>query len=263
MGLVDKMKERIKNSGTSKREVLYFAPDSKRRIRFLTELDAGEEFIFHSSYNRGINSLCAETYGKACPLCSDEDVTTVTNYAFSVYDYDSDSVKVLLFKATGISPIPAFIEYFENYGTMMDRDYIVKKVGKGISGSFVVTPCDREKFKNSKVKPFGKATMVKLLAKAFPLPSDLVDDEDEEIDEVSKKKADEKSKKHEKTLREKYEELTLDELKEIAKELGLSKKEIRAIDDEEEFVETLFDDYEKNDLEDVLNDLDSDYEDDE
>lgn len=260
MGLVDKMKERIKNSGTSKREVLYFAPDSKRRIRFLTELDAGEEFIFHSSYNRGINSLCAETYGKACPLCSDEDVTTVTNYAFSVYDYDSDSVKILLFKATGISPIPAFIEYFENYGTMLDRDYIVKKVGKGISGSFVVTPCDREKFKNSKAKPFGKETIIKLLAKAFPLPSDLVDDEEGE-DEAPKKKDVKKTKKHEKTLREKYEELTLDELKEIAKELGLSKKEIHAIDDEEEFVGTLFDDYEEEDLEDILNDLDSDSDD--
>lgn len=260
MSLIDKMKERIKNSGTNKKEVLYFAPDSKKRIRFLQELDEGKEFTFHSNYTRGINALCAETYGKGCALCSDEDLTTVTNYAFSVYDYDSSSVKILLFKATGITPIPAFIEFFENYGTITDRDYIVKKVGKGTGGSFVVTPCDKERFKNSKAKPFGENTLIKILAKAFPPPADidLDDDDDDDEDETpkkSKKKESKKSKKKEPTLREKFEELDEEQLKEIGLSLGMSKKEIRNIEDEEEFVEILFDDYEEEDLEDVYEEV--------
>lgn len=253
MSLIDKMKERIKNSGTNKKEVLYFAPDSKKRIRFLQELDQGSEYIFHSNYNRGINSLCAESYGKACELCSDEEVSTVTNFAFSVFDYDTSSVKILLFKATGISPIPAFIEYFDNYGTIMDRDYIVKKVGKGVGGSFVVTPCDKEKFKNNKLKPYGEKTLTNIIAKAFPIPAEFVNDEVEDDDEEVKPKV--KKKKQKKSLREKFEELETDELKEICLSLGMTKKEIRNIEDDEELIEILFDDYDEEDLKDVYDEI--------
>ena len=41
MNLISAMKERIKSSGTSKKDVFYVAADSKRRIRFLQELDTG------------------------------------------------------------------------------------------------------------------------------------------------------------------------------------------------------------------------------
>ena len=266
MSLIDKMKERIKNSGTNKKEVLYFAPDSKRRIRFLEELDSGKEFVFHSNYTRGINALCAETYGKGCELCNDDDLTTVTNYAFSVYDYDSSSVRILLFKATGITPIPAFIEFFENYGTIMDRDYIVKKVGKGTGGSFVVTPGDKEKFKNTKVKPYGEKTLIKILAKAFPIPADVDIEDDDDDDEVVAKKSkastSKSKKKKEKSLKDKFYDLDEDQLKEIGLALGMSKKEVRNIEDTEEFVDTLFDDYEEEDLQDVYEDAMSSEDDD-
>ena len=57
MNLISAMKERIKSSGTSKKDVFYVAADIKRRIRFLQELDTGYEFKFHTHWERGINAL--------------------------------------------------------------------------------------------------------------------------------------------------------------------------------------------------------------
>lgn len=256
--LIDSMKERIKNSGANKKEVFYIAPDAKRRIRFLQELDEGYEFKFHSHWNKGINALCAEEYGKDCPYCgdSDEEMKEYTNYAFSVFDYDANDVKILLYKATGLTPLPAFIEFFDEYGTIMDRDYTIKKSGKGMSGNITVLPGERSTFRNKKAKPYTKKQIIKILQTAFPVnDSDMYDEDDEDEDEKPKKnkKAEKKTKKKEKTIEEKLLELDIDDLKNIAIELGISKKELKNLD-EEEIVETLIDDNDEDDLVNAYND---------
>lgn len=252
MGLIDSMKERIKSSGVNKKEVFYIAPDSKRRIRFLQELDDGFEFKFHSHWNRGINALCLEEVGKNCPYCGsdDDEMKEYTNYAFSVFDYDSNDVKILLYKATGLTPLPAFIEFFDEYGTIMDRDYTIKKSGKGMSGNITVLPGERSQFRNSKAKPFTKKQIIGILAKAFPVSAeDISDDDDDEEEEVKPKKSSnaKKAKKKEPTIEEKLSELDLSDLRNIAIELGVSKKELKGLD-EEEIVELLIDDNEEDDL---------------
>lgn len=263
MGLIDSMKERIKNSGANKKEVFYIAPDTKRRIRFLQELDDGFEFKFHSHWNKGINALCAEEYGKDCPYCndSDEEMKEYTNYAFSVFDYDSNDVKILLYKVTGLTPLPAFIEFFSKYGTIMDRDYTIKKTGKRMSGNITVLPGERTTFRNSKAKPYTKKQIIKILQTAFPVnDSDNYqsDDEDDDDEAPRKVKKNEKKKK-EKTIEEKLLELDIDDLKNIAIELGVSKKELKGLD-EQEIVEVLIDD---NDEEDIADAYESYFEDDE
>lgn len=45
-------------------------------------------------------------------------------------------------------------------------------------------------------------------------------------------------------------------------EIGMSKKELKAFDDEEELLDELFDNYEEEDLEELLEDLDEEDEDD-
>lgn len=257
--LISNMKERIKNSGTSRKEIFYVGADSKRRIRFLQELNDGFEFQFHSHWNKGINALCLEEVGGDCPYCAevDEELKTYTMYAWSVWDADANAVRILLYKATGITPVPAFIEFFEEYGTIMDRDYTIKKIGKGISGNITVIPGEISKFRNSKAKPYTKKQMIKLLEKAFPVNGNEAEDEDEEDLKPKKKKGKDKGKskkqpqkgkkKKEPTIEEKLAELDEDELKEIALELGISKKELKKLD-EEEIVELLVSDYEEEDL---------------
>lgn len=256
MGLIDAMKERIKNSGSSRKEVFYVGADSKKRIRFLQELDDGFEFKFHSHWNRGVNALCAEVYGQDCPYCADtdEEMKEVTQYAWNVWDYDANAVRILLYKATGISPVPQLIEFAEEYGTICDRDYTIKKTGKGMSGNVTVIPAEVSKFRNSKAKPFSYKQIVKLLQAAFPINSedvsDVPDDDEEDEKPVKKQK---KNKKKEKTIEEKLQELDIDDLKNIAIELGISKKELKGLD-EEEIVELLVDDNDEDELEEAYQD---------
>lgn len=247
MGLIEAMKERIKNSGSSRKEVFYVGADSKRRIRFLQELDDGFEFKFHSHWNRGINALCAEAYGKDCPYCADtdEEMKEITQYAWSVWDYDANAVRILLYKATGITPVPQLIEFAEEYGTICDRDYTIKKTGKGMSGNITVIPSEIGKFSNKKAKPFTLKQVTKLLQEAFPINEEDAEDEDDEP--KKSKKVQKKAKKKEKTIEEKLSELDLDDLRNIAIELGVSKKELKGLD-EEEIVELLVDDNDEDDL---------------
>lgn len=257
--VVEKMKQRIKEAGNSKRTVIYFSPDSKRRVRFLTDLDKAEEYVFHSNFQKGIESLCQEHVDKACPFCNieEEGFSTYTKYVLSIFDYDSNEVKVMAVKATGVTPIPSLIEYFEQYGTLLDRDYIIKKVGKGMSGSFVITPMEKETFKNKKAKPFQGKTLLKLLEKSFPVPAEYadedldidVDDEDEVVSKKSSKSN--KKRKEKKSIEDKLEELELDELKEICFELGMSKKEVKG-KDEEDLIDIIFNDYDEEDIQDAL-----------
>ena len=259
--LIKEMKAKIAASGSSKKELLYFGKDSVKRVRFLQELDTGFTFQFHNDWNAGILELCKDPEDhENCKLC-EQGIKVYENFAWSVWDYDSNAVRILLFKASGISPIPAFIEMYEEFGTIMDRDYKIKKVGQGQGGSFVVTPLDKERFSNKKAKPYTESQVHDILEKAYAKSDvDTDDDDDDEEDEApkkaSKKEAAKKAKKKKKpSLRDQFEELSFKELKEIALEIGISKKELKAFDDEEELLDELFDNYDEEDLQELLEDM--------
>ena len=250
--LVSELKKKIAQSGTSKREVLFFAPDESKRVRFLQEFDTGYSFQFHSDFNAKIFTLCLDQDDhEDCKLCN-EQIPIQENFAWTVWDYDSNSVKIILTKATGVSPIPAFIEMYEEFGTIMDRDYKIKKVGKGTGSSFTVTPLDKSRFRQ-KAKPYTESQIEKILKESFKYEENN-DDEEETTTSVKRKK----KVKKEKTLRSKFEELDMEELKDICLEIGMSKKEFRKFDDEEEVISYLFDEYEEDDLEEILEEMDVD-----
>lgn len=259
MDLIKKMKDRIAKSGTSKKEILYFGKDSVKRVRFLQELDEGYTFQFHSNWDPSIYELCEDPEDHSdCKRCK-EGIALQDEFAWSVWSYDDQAVRILKFKASGVSPIPGLIEMFEEFGTIKDRDYKIKKVGSGMGGSYVVTPLDKERFKNAKAKPFTEKQMLDLFREAYKPKEDENDEEDEEYEEETTTKKSKKNKKakKEKTLRSKFLELDWDDLKELALEIGVSKKTIRGFDeDEEELVDYLFDEYEENDLEDLLEEYD-------
>lgn len=258
--LIAEMKEAVKKSGSSKKEILYFGADSSHRIRFLQELDTGITVEFHNDFNAQLFKPCKDPENhEDCSMC-EEGIAIQENYVWSVWDYDSNAIRLLMFKASGVSPIPGLIEMYEEFGTIMDRDYKIKKVGKGTGSSFVVTPLDKSRFRNDKAKPYKEKQIRELIMKAYP--DDEVKDSDEDEEETLKKKATKKDKKKKKepTLREKFEKLDMDELKSICLEIGISKKEFKAFDDEEEVLDELFDNYEEDDLAELLEDLESDEE---
>lgn len=253
---LDQIKTAVKNSGSSKKDILYFGADSSKRIRFLQELDDGHSYTFHSDFETKIYEPCQDQEDhENCKLCQ-QGIGTKEVFVWSVYDYDTSSVKLLAIKATGISPVPALIEFFEEYGTIMDRDYKIKKVGKGMGGSYTVTPLDKEKFGVKKAKPFSEKEIWEMFKKAYSSKDvDDEDDDDEEEEEEVKPANKSKKAKKGKSLKDKYLGLDWDEVRDIALEIGMTKKELKAFDEDvDELVEELFDNYDEDDLEDMLED---------
>lgn len=184
-GLVDKIKNDVKKSGSNKGKFIYFREGQKQRIRFLQDMDDGLEVTFHDNFERGIAVPCQELFGRDCPYCDEEGIRTRSQYIWSVWNYETNEVQLFMFPVNNCSPIPPLMALYETYGTITDRDYVVNVTGKQQNKSYTVVPMDKNKFRNSKAKPYSKSAVLKMLDKAWPCDAD---DEDEE-DERPKKEA--------------------------------------------------------------------------
>lgn len=180
------IKNEIKKSGTSKGKFLFFKEDSKVRVRFLTDMEDGLEVPFHDSYQLGVNVPCQETFGRECEYCEDDNLRTRNMYVWSVYDYESKEVKLLMAAVNNCSPVPALASLYESYGTLTDRDYEIKRIGKGQNTTYSVIPLEKMKFRNTKVKAMSEQAMLKCIDKAYP--ADNSEDLEEEEDEPKKNK---------------------------------------------------------------------------
>lgn len=190
MGLLDKIKNDVKKSGSNKGKIMYFREGTKYRIRFLNDMDDGMEVVFHDNYDKGINVPCQEIFGRSCPYCDQDDIPVRTRslYAWSVWDYESKEVKLFMFAVNNCSPIPALMAMYETYGTLTDRDYVITVTGKQQNKTFSVVPMDKVKFRNDKAKPFSERAILKLLDKAFPCDAAEDEDDDEDEDETPRTK---------------------------------------------------------------------------
>lgn len=198
-GLLSKIKNDVKRSGSNKRKLIYFRDGSKLRVRFLTDMDDGMEVKFHDNFEAGINVPCQEAFGRNCPYCEDEDsVRTRSQYIWSVWNYEAKEVQLFMFPVNNCSPIPALMAMYETYGTLCDRDYVITQVGKQQNKTFSVVPMDKNKFRNDKAKAFSEKGILKILDKAFPFDDgEEMEDDDYEVEDKKSKKTKAKSKKHE------------------------------------------------------------------
>lgn len=242
MGLISSIKNDIKKSGQSKKKLLYVRSDEKVRIRFLTEIDDGSSFVFHDSFDKGINCLCRKELDEDadCPYCemSSDEIRTRTLYAWSVYNYDKKEVEIAMFAVNQCTPVSQIIQLAENYGTITDRDYVLIKSGKQQSTSYSVIPQDKNKFRNDKAKPLSRSAMLKIIEAALPFDSDTEDDDDDD-DRSSKKTKSKKSGKAEKE--KKYRALDDDEMPIQGKNTKKDKKKKKAMADIEWMEEQLED----------------------
>lgn len=198
-GLLSKIKNDVKRSGSNKRKLIYFRDGSRLRVRFLTDMDDGMEVKFHDNFEAGINVPCQEAFGRNCPYCEDEDsVRTRSQYIWSVWNYEAKEVQLFMFPVNNCSPIPALMAMYETYGTLCDRDYVITQVGKQQNKTFSVVPMDKNKFRNDKAKAFSEKGILKILDKAFPFDDgEEMEDDDYEVEDKKSKKTKAKSKKHE------------------------------------------------------------------
>ncbi len=168
MGLIDEIKTQVKKSGTNKAKFVYFKSGSKVRIRFLSDMEEGFKVSFHDSFQLSINVPCQEAFGRTCEHCENEDLRHRDQFAWSVWDYEANEVKVLMGPVNNFSPIPQLVAMYDNYGTITDRDYLITQNGSQQNKSYTVVPMDKVKFRNEKAKPLSKSKLLDLLDKGFP-----------------------------------------------------------------------------------------------
>ena len=187
-GLLDRIKEDAKKSGSSRSKFFYVKDGDKKRVRFLTEADEGFEVVFHDSYEANINVPCQEIYGRECPYCDEEGLRTRTQYCWYVWDYDAAEVKIFMYPMNNCSPVGALIAAYETYGSLLDRDFMIQRTGKQQNTQYSVMPMDKNEFKNKKAKPLSEEAFLEILEQAYP-------------DELSKKYDDSKMKTKEKAAK--------------------------------------------------------------
>lgn len=176
-GLLSKIKDDVKRSGSNKSKIIYFREGEKRRIRFLQDMDDGMEVVMHDNFEKGINIICREAFGDDCEYCGDDDLRTRSNYIWSVYDYEDNEVKLFMFAVNRCSPIPPLMAMYDNYGTLLDRDYIISVQGRQLNKTYSVIPMDKAKFRNQKAKPLSEKKILDILRNAWPYPDDDSDDD--------------------------------------------------------------------------------------
>ena len=171
MGLLDKIKEAAKSTNENMSDFFYTKDGDKKRIRMLCEIDDGFEVSFHSSYTQKINVPCQKQFGKNCPYCTNtdiEDLKSKTQYAFPIYSQDESKQQVLMGTAyKNFSAIMPLIEEAEEEGTIVDRDYIIKHVGKALDKVITVRGQKPAKMEQ-KIKIWTKAEMMEKIDKAYP-----------------------------------------------------------------------------------------------
>ena len=183
MSILNEIKKGVASSGSNKGKVIFIAKDSKKRVRFLTNVEDAIKIKMHDSYDRGINAICQKLVGKKCPYCKDDSLRTRDAYVFSVWDPDSKEVKIFVGYANNFSPLPNLVAMYETYGTLLDRDYVLQRDGGGTNSRYSVVPMDKVKFKNTKAKPYTKKKLIEILDKAYPVGDDDSDDDYEDDDD--------------------------------------------------------------------------------
>lgn len=168
MSILDSIKKAAKEQGGDRAKIMYWKDGDKKRIRFINDMEDGVEVMFHNSFKDNINALCLKQVGKECPYCGDERVKDKKLFAWSVWDYEAEEVKIFMFVASSkCSPILNLASMYEDYGTLMDRDYNIKREGKQLNTNYSVIPMDKKKFIES-AKPYTKKSLFAILEKAYP-----------------------------------------------------------------------------------------------
>lgn len=152
--MVDVMKDRINKSAGGAAMFLKFKDNEKRRVRFLTDINDSFFVTFHDNFDKGVGNPCYKYFGRSkCPFCNktkEEGYRTRDLFVFSVFDYETGEVKLIMEAANDWSPVPHMVENFEENGTICDRDYIIKRRGKSFDTAYTLIGQNLQPFKGAR-----------------------------------------------------------------------------------------------------------------
>jgi len=174
MGLLSKIKADVERTGSNRAKVFYVKSGEKVRIRFLDDMDDGREVIMHDRWDPMLKVPCAKNKGEDedCDFCGVDGIRTRVQYAWHIWDYENNEVKLFMFAANNCSPIPSLVALYETYGTITDRDYTIGRAGTGTGTTYSMIPLDKSNFRNQKAKKFSAKEFWGIIKDAFPAPDD-------------------------------------------------------------------------------------------
>jgi hypothetical protein len=216
--MIDIIRKRVENAAGSGMIFIKVKDKEKKRVRILTDMDDFICVTMHDNYKMGVGFPCFTYFGKKdCPFCNTDKYGKSDGYRtrdlfiFTVYDYESKEVKLMMEAANDCSPIPTMLDFYETHGTLCDRDYVISRRGTGFDTSYTLIPGDKKRFKGEdnfeamdekevfeklKDRYFEKmkAVLKKIKDGTFGLEEDL-DDDDEDEKPKKKNKPEVKPKK--------------------------------------------------------------------
>ena len=119
------------------------------------EFDEGMKIVWHNSYEGGVDTPCLEYYNMDCPHCAvtkEDGMRTREYYAWTVYDYDKQKQRILMYAVSdAYTPIMAILAIYDEFGTVLDRDLIIKRTGKKLNTNYTVINGDKSRSPRGKV----------------------------------------------------------------------------------------------------------------
>lgn len=189
MTMAQRMRQKIKESGSNQGNLFYLKTDQKTRVRFLSDLEDAITVLFHNRFvgkgdDNNVQTPCLRHYKLPCPYDKMKGVRTREQFAFAVWDYEGKKIKVLFFAANENTPIPHLVNAFEGYGTLLDRDYNISRNGSDLNTSYSVLPLDKARFRlEGKVKPPTKRQIMEMLKQSYKIKDEPEEEEEEYDDE--------------------------------------------------------------------------------
>lgn len=178
LSVVDEIRASIKNpqsaGGGMPARQAFIPKDKLRRFRWLSDYDEVVKVKMHDKWKVIFPQPCLTYYGKKCPFCK-ADFKTYTAYVWSVWGYDDEEKgnegrkRILISKAAPNSIAEGLLEYFDENGTIKDRDYTVERLGERQLTRYRVRPATKnpEDFdppEGAKIKPFSKDKVFEILS---------------------------------------------------------------------------------------------------
>jgi hypothetical protein len=174
-GSVSRLKKDMAKSSGGKTWIKNVRADEDMTVRFLTEPE--DWYAYREHYDPDVNFFPCVGKDADCPGCgsdSEKVQRTSRRYLANVVDVESGSVVPLKLPLDLANRLVA--RYERNGDTLLNRDYTLHRMGKGLDTTYDVTPEDRSKFDISK---HTLIDLEKALIEQFEDAFDLDEDEDE------------------------------------------------------------------------------------
>ena len=128
-------------AGKSDKDGIHLSIKPNQTIKVHILLEQGEEPVSYWSHfirsPQGKNRSVICPGRDVCPACANGNIKTKRQHAMNVWDYESNSVKIL---EQGNSIMQQIKMVYDQYGSLDIVDISIKRIGEGLSTQYLVMP---------------------------------------------------------------------------------------------------------------------------